>query len=48
MAYDNVFAAPIPHDVLTASAALVDRELPAHLTPTSITTTPPGGRPIAA
>ncbi|KAK1602426.1 hypothetical protein QYE76_037449 [Lolium multiflorum] len=47
-AYDNVFAAPIPHVVLTAIAALVDRELPANLTPTSITTTPLGGRPIAA
>lgn len=30
-AYDDLFVAPIPLTVLTAIAALVDREIPAHM-----------------
>jgi hypothetical protein len=44
-AYDDVFAAPIPLVVLTAIAALVDRQLPAHLlTPNGSAT--PDDRPV--
>lgn len=45
--YDSVFAAPIPRTVLSAIAALVDRELPPLPGSAPIVTTPDGG-PIAA
>jgi hypothetical protein len=45
-AYDDLFAAPIPFAVLSAIAALVDRELPREVgpTPMPIATPPLGGQ----
>lgn len=45
-AYDSVFAAPIPLAILTAIAALVDREMPTDLA--SPITETPASRQIAA
>lgn len=41
-AYDDLFAPPIPFAVLSAIAALVDRELPANLNLTTIAEAPTG------
>jgi hypothetical protein len=46
-AFDDVFAAPIPLVVLTAIAALVDRELPTDLASPAMSGAP-ASRPIAA
>jgi hypothetical protein len=45
--YDSIFATPIPLPVLSAMAALVDRELPADLNVPPLVA-PAAGRPLVA